>query len=89
MRIFTAPRIAATVFACTALMAAAPAFAGADDGGTKGFWSTGSSSATSTPAPRGNEQYRATYTAPSAAPTGSAPESDPEEFYHAKGTMSH
>ena len=85
------PKLIRTVIASTVLVSAcaavAPAFA--DDAGIHDFMNSGGSAAQQT-APS-TSQYRATYTYRNTTPNlpaVTAPQKDPQYFYHAQGSMS-
>ena len=67
---------------------ASAAYAGADDGGNKAFYSQGSQPSSQ---PSGSDRYTATYGSlerrAQPAPTSSAKEPTPWYFNHAQGTM--
>ena len=79
----------ATLLFVGTVMSAAPAFAGADDAGTKAFWSTGSNTAAPTSArTSSSNDYKAVYDASKDKPVeASGVQRDPESFAHATGSM--
>ena len=84
------PKLIRTLIASTILVgtcaAVAPAFA--DDAGIHDFMNSGSTSAQQ--AAPSTSQYRATYTYRNTTPNPpavTAPQKDPQYFYHAQGSM--